>query len=138
MQSDDRSTRPRPSRRGRSFTDLNGLVQGPETGRRTLAGIPPAPVEALTAIAETFGLPAEALRQRGESLRAPAFLGRKVDNLPPLHLVVTEHQAEVKVCPHCGQTTQAEFPVEVGQLTQYGPGFKIFQNAVKYAEKEIN
>ena len=37
---------------------------------------------------------------------------------------MTEHQAEVKRCPCCGRTTQAEFPEGITQLAQYGPGFK--------------
>jgi transposase len=49
---------------------------------------------------------------------------RQEYELPPLRLIVTEYQAEVKRCPGCGRTTQAEFPPSITQLAQYGPGFK--------------
>jgi len=49
---------------------------------------------------------------------------RQEYELPPIQLMVIEHQAEVKCCPACGCETQAEFPAEITQPTQYGPDFK--------------
>jgi transposase len=46
---------------------------------------------------------------------------RQVYDLPPLDLIVCEHQAETLICAHCGEMTMGAFPEEVKAPVQYGP-----------------
>jgi transposase len=46
---------------------------------------------------------------------------RQVFDLPPMRLLVTEHQALECECPDCHVRTKASFPEAVAQPVQYGP-----------------
>jgi transposase len=69
-----------------------------------------------------------------EDVKVERVEKHQVYELPSLHLVITEHQAEVKICPICGKENKAVLPKEVSQPTQYGPDFKAFLSYLNQAQ----
>jgi transposase len=72
--------------------------------------------------------PVDRCKKCGESLQnieATIHDKRQVFDLPAkIEIIVTEHQAEEKDCPYCGEYNKANFPVNITHKTQYGNHIK--------------
>jgi len=106
----------------------------PRTGRRP-GGQPGHPGHTLQPVEKPDHVKVHRLERcpcgqcRGVSLHGQPVLDyerRQVFDLPPMHLKVTEHRAEIKTCPLSGRAVTAAFPPGVQAPVQYGPHFRGF------------
>lgn len=49
---------------------------------------------------------------------------RQVFDIPAIHIEITAHRAEIKICPDCGYENHGQFPKDVNNAVQYGNGVK--------------
>lgn len=87
-----------PGHRGRTLA----LVDAPDHTRCHFPAVCPCCGEPLTDVAATD------------------VERRQVFDLPPVKIVVTEHQVGTRTCPRCATATRGEFPTWVTQPVQYG------------------
>jgi transposase len=86
--------------------------------------------------------PPLACRACGQGLDAAPVVRRErrqVLDLPPIRLVVTEHQAETRRCAGCGVETSGPFPDGVDAPVQYGPrvaGLGVYLNQEQLLPEE--
>ena len=55
-----------------------------------------------------------------DSIRCDRHEKRQVFDVPPVQVEITEHQAEIKVCPKCHEEVKGSFPAGVTKPAQYG------------------
>ncbi len=130
LQLDSHNSSKPPSTDLSRSTSRKKEVNRPSTTKRKPGGQPGHPGTTLQAVAipdHTILHRASICSHCGEdlsSITTDKIEKRQVFDLPPFKLAVTEHQAEVKTCPHCHQEVKAEFPSGINQPVQYGERVK--------------
>ena len=61
-----------------------------------------------------------------KDVKPRGFVPRQVFDIPRITVAVTEHRAQIKRCPHCGELSRGEFPEGVTHKTQYGTRLRAF------------
>jgi transposase len=123
----------RTVRRTKSLRQPSGKKAGGQLGHRGetlhLVATPDAVVEHRPAVCAHCQTPLD------PDVPVVARERRQVQELPPVRLVVTEHQALHVRCPACQQVSAAAFPAAVPSRAQYGPQLRAL--AVYLAQEQL-